>query len=647
MADLDSQNIADVMTEKIDGVYGTFKTTDSFSLNYILASLKISDIERLSTASESIDISMVTFEELIQRDIDYDRVENELIANYLEQGKDRVLFFPPLLASVMCFENGMILDKYSEVKAEISESKKNKYYKTWDKDKFSIELNLTDKSTGFELEYEGNNYNYINYASTLAYNPSKVKLIVIDGQHRFVALKELYRTNKAILKDVQVPVCIFFTPEAIESSGTEEKVKNDMRDLFVTINETAKVVSGHFITLLNDRSLSALCVRDFADFWKTQGDDPSKLHMIEWNTRENKTSYTRMKKYSITTVSIVGDCLSEYILSKGMAELLMCLSEVQTDLEQNDNWPKYSNIGEDTFALGQVKFLKSQIKAHITPSLDALFSLPLPYQQLWTNFQSVIENLNLKVANGTTGIKQYKEEYLYKFRKVRDKKDQQKVVDAASDFEKQFQVTEDDYIYLTNVFQQGLIRAWAIVCQKLIPSFGLPPEHIAISLVAGLSDICFNSKVGYFLWSRSYMQGLVYVGQKIMLNQNAKNQWHNLILCTLLTSNASKSFVDKVKENSSINSELLEKAINDLAVKSLSDYFESLTDKIRNDINKNWKIMDIDESVLQFLLIREKAIDEKKQDEFCEKIDHLVKERVDKAKDIFSNIIGVKTADLF
>lgn len=74
----------DVFTSAIDGVFGCFKTADSFDLNYLLTTLRISELDKLKTATDAFDFKSINFEELIQRDIDYQRIDKDIIANYLE-----------------------------------------------------------------------------------------------------------------------------------------------------------------------------------------------------------------------------------------------------------------------------------------------------------------------------------------------------------------------------------------------------------------------------------------------------------------------------------------------------------------------------------------------------------------------------------
>ena len=184
------------------------------------------------------------------------------------------------------------------------------------------------------MECDGKTHNYLPYAATIRFNPQAVKLVVIDGQHRLVALQRI-RDNaqtRYLIQEAEVPICVFFTPDAIQRDGQVESISRDLRELFVTINSKAKEVSGHFIVLLDDKSLSSHAIRVLADDWKQSAGAlrSPRLPLLEWNTREARKATQVQKPYSITTVSIINDCLGKYVFSQQAdVQTLLNLKEVQ------------------------------------------------------------------------------------------------------------------------------------------------------------------------------------------------------------------------------------------------------------------------------------------------------------------------------
>lgn len=652
MAELPLGITKDVFTNSVDGVFGRFKTSESYEINYLLTSFRCVDLLKLETAADAFDFKTMNFDELIQRDIDYGRVEKDIISNYLEKGQNRVIFFPPLLVSLMCLEDKNLITKYKQVDEAINTTDKI-YKKTWDKNKFQLVLNTTDNFTGHKIECDGNDYNYYNYAATIKYNPELVKLVVIDGQHRFVAMKELInRGKKHLIESLEIPICLFFTPGALETTGSTETIKGDLRELFVTINTTSKEVSGHFIVLLNDKNISSYCVRSLADKWKNSETEPSKIHMLEWNTRENKLSSQRLKKYSITTVSILGECFSEKLFNPktgGYTELLLKLSEAKESLEKDNNWPTYSEINEDTFDPGQVDVLKSQIDKNFTPAIDTLFSKAAPYNEMWRKFQSAVIELDKLIEKNVPGAKQFKEEYLFKFRKIRDN-DQESVKDIEREFEKTFVLTEGNDVYLLNVFQQGFIRAWVCLCKHLTKEFDLSPYEVAELYTEALNKFCFDSSRMFLFWGQPYLQTLLFNGPRVLITQNTKDQWVNVILSSFIEKTTRSAFIEKLKimkttiDISKINK--IDQRISELARTSAKGYFEALEKKTKDDIVKNWKYKDYEEQIKQFLATREGLEDDDSKQQFENKIQDLVKYKILEAKTIYSNLLSLSLSEI-
>ena len=200
-------------SKEIRGSFGRFKTEHSYNLYYLTTSIPSSEIALLSTASELFKTDKTDFEELIQRDIDYSRVRN--IANkYLTQGSDRVIFFPPLLASLVLLDGeGNIQKQYLNYEEllhtdkEIGETLRG----TWDHDGFQLDLPEADEdSSERKIIWDGAVKYYYDFAAMLRINPRRAKLVVLDGQHRLEAIRLIQKNEdqKPILKDIEIPICI-------------------------------------------------------------------------------------------------------------------------------------------------------------------------------------------------------------------------------------------------------------------------------------------------------------------------------------------------------------------------------------------------------------------------------------------------------
>lgn len=361
-----------IFTKEYYGVYGTFTPDSSQNLEYLLTNITVDDFQHIKTASDITEFSNVTFEEIIQRDIDYKRVDDELIAQYLEKQDNNVKFFPPLLISIIPSRSATEKTIPTEASSELIGQK---LITTFGNNSFQLHLNTTKNSTPHTVSFEEKEHYRIPFAS-IKVNPSSVKLVVIDGQHRFEALRRMASNSaqRVHIEKIEVPVCIFFTRRDLSN---ETSINKDLRELFVTINSKQKEVSGHFIVLLDDKKLSAHIVRSLANKWKKEEIIPgrSALPFLEWNTRESRSAHQRLKKYSITTVSIIADCFSKYLLQdskKSYTNSLLALNEIKDQLNALSGSPTYDFINDETFSAEQLELIKPRIDERIVEPLNIL-----------------------------------------------------------------------------------------------------------------------------------------------------------------------------------------------------------------------------------------------------------------------------------
>jgi len=420
-----------------------------------------------------------------------------------------------------------------------------------------------------------------------------------------------------------------------------------MRELFVTINTTAQRVSGHFTVLLNDRTISAMCVRSLADKWKDGEVEPSKLHLLEWNERSDRRANQRNKHYSVTTVSIIANCLRR--LFNESTENILKLLERQPDLEGfgDEDYPKYSEINEENFVLKQAWVLEEQVDKYITPSLDVLFFKPTPYKEIWNKFKMAVDWLDGEVENRGTESACFKNQYLYKFRTV-TKRDNEQVNVVCKQFEKLIEEDQQKSVFFKMVFQQGLIRAWYDLSIMLCREFKVDPKHIANALVESLEVLCFDTSKGYFNDRNAYLQQVIYKGQRVLVNDKAKDCWVYLILSLFKDENTRHRFIEVLNEyNGDIEEETLSSKLLYLADDGIRKYFNILEGKIRDDISLNWKYKDYDKSILDFLISRESVDEESAKKEFKVKIESLVDDKMCMAQDQFANVYKLSTKTIF
>ena len=643
MADLPASKMSpNVFTVSFDGSYGRFTTGNSFQLEYLQTSAKLRQLEYLETASEAFPFQNISFDELIQRDIDYERVDQEIVP-YLATVSDRVVFFPPILASFVALDDSGIISQYETHTCRV-EGKDLIY--VWDEDRFLLELPLSNSPTGYVAECNGSDHNYFPYAATVKYNPERVKLVVIDGQHRFKAIQRVAadKEKKTLLKNLEIPLCIFFTPGAVKGQSDED-ILVGLRQLFVTINQKQRLVSGHFLTLLDDESLASLSVRLLADEWKAKEFGKSRLPFLEWNTRDKRKAGQQTKPYSITTVTILSDALKQVFARKpGRAPVLLNLTSREADLEC-DGCPTYDEICEDNFSSKQVQVLRKQIKDYLVPALNVLFLEAGPYVRQVDRVRSALEWLEKEIENNNHAALAYRDDVFRQFRKVSNN-DGSSVLALEEQFEHKLvegMQDEGEELFFRNVFQQGWIRAWAELCFELVPAYGLRPVAIAKALAAAAEILVFHPKKQFCENRMPYVQKVLYDGERIIVNATSRDGWKRLILTSLANRNANRTFLESLAND--LDSDQLENFTNDLK-KNVEDstrsYIETLESRSIRDLGDNYHFRDLGQSTV-LELDKLKLRNLKK---FSERIEKLASEKINDAITKLSNLLDVPVVTL-
>lgn len=633
--------------EKI-GSFGDFETSSSYELNYLMTTLDISDIDDLSSASDVLSFDDTKFEELIQRDIDYDRVDTQIVKNYLEQGKDRAIFFPPMLVTPMIVKDGKPLEKFKKKNiTSIPETKPTELVINWD-DQMELVFPIydnADESYPYRVKNkEGEKIAIHNYATTLKYKSKSVKLVVIDGQHRFMALKRIWedKNKRDLIKNIKIPLCIFFTPNAVESADDTSTLTKSMRQLFVTINSTAKQVSGHFIVLLSDDSLSSYAVRDIANYWK----DNNKLFFLEWNEREDKRASQINRKYSITTVKILDAVLKEKLFKKGRTAEILKLSNISKEwihnCEEEDLLDIY-DISDDNFSQCMIKDIEKQIKKTLTPCFDLLFFKPRPYIERKKQFDGALSSLEKQVSANIEGAKYFKDSVLFQFREI-SKYDNDASKDIEKDFLSKFSIIPEDEFYFKNIFQQSYITAWLefYIDNELVKYLSL--EEYTSCFIESMNLICFDTNKQLFSPSREYTQSIFYKNSRILLNTSSRKELSSLIISIFLNSKVLNKFSLDAKIPADVK-----KKIEIYANKKIQAYFEAFRKNTFTEIKKNWKTqLDTDSSFYSKLISMEKDIGTKEgKKRFDDEFNIYVESKYAKAKRIFYNVIETNEDNTF
>ncbi len=590
------------LNEQITGVFGSFKSDKSYPVHYVMTSLNYKKLSKLEVAADAFTFEQVRFEEMVQRDIDKRRVNDEILNGYLKKGKGKALFFPPIIVAVVAFdENDNPVHQFVEaIETNTNSSGYPAFVKTWDK-YFSLELPLDEGNTVDIFETKNNERIGINkYFSKINYDSTKVKLVVIDGQHRYEALKAFGENAK----DIDLPICVCFSPDALNNGG--EDMLETLRTMFVTINNTGKQVGGHFLDLLKDDSLASSTVRMLANKWKETNIDglKSDLQFIEWNQRESSKSNQVNSKQSITTVSMLCECLRKTVFSKPNSTQsftydLLDLGNNETKLNIHTDSVNVHRIYDSEFTRDQREDLEELIQNRLVGSIDLLFRAPTVYKERVLGFNKAIEFMNRKILKGDDGWKSF-ESNLKTFKYIDKKIAHEDVILASKKFFEQIDLKDNSESYVRLVFQQGYISTWSKIVSCYISIENKEYEKITNSFIAACEKQVFNLQYAIFSKFKSFNTGTLYKDGTPNVTVFGKKCWANLIYSSFCNDEVLDIFTTNLIASKSVSDKtayLLKAKIKENSMDAVFEFTTDIFDNLVKDFEKNWYMKDIPLSI--------------------------------------------------
>lgn len=240
-------------------------------------------LSELAPVREIFNFEQLDFDEIMQRDIDDARVSGELIPYLLDaKSRDLVRLFPPIIVIVMPLRDDEYrpADKYPTVSKDRIEATSD------DPEKEIVRAGeLGHEIFQFEqpvVDGEKVNHDLVR----LRLNTYKTRLVIVDGQHRAMALLALYRNLKDAwsderrapfqeyyaewtpnyiqgfnLHEINLPVMFCTFPQLDTEYQGDMDVKKAARSIFLTLNKTARKVSNSRNILLDDTDLIAALLR--------------------------------------------------------------------------------------------------------------------------------------------------------------------------------------------------------------------------------------------------------------------------------------------------------------------------------------------------------------------------------------------------
>ena len=288
-------NMFGVQKTPVYGSFGEFTVGDGSSpveVKYILTKIKPGNdgswacelASQMKPWREVFNVEELSFEELLQRDLDDSRVANELIPYLLGASGSRAKFFPPILAVI--------------VPRKTVGSGIEPFYPTPNgQDELDVEYG--DLFSFKQIKWD----NKPTPFAELSYNRQRSAFIIVDGQHRAMAVLALHRQlnenwgdNPFVsyynhisiapeqVKKIELPTCIMYFPDLHKGNLDLKEQGIDLnsvcREIFLVVNRSAKTVSKSRELLLDDVDIAAHLMRRTLSKLKKRGDDSAESTRI-------------------------------------------------------------------------------------------------------------------------------------------------------------------------------------------------------------------------------------------------------------------------------------------------------------------------------------------------------------------------------
>lgn len=225
---------------------------------------------------EIFKIEELSFDELIQRDLDDSRVAHDLIPYLLGETGQHARFFPPVLAVLVPKRESRsgIGPRYP---APTTQGQTVTFGDLFDFEKAVIE-------------------GQVSPLGVIRYNPQRSAIVIVDGQHRAMAILALHRqinqswgadpfapyyshlqVDPETVAHIELPVCIIFFPDLHEDRLDLKAKGVDLvsvcREIFIVVNRQAKQVSKSRELLLDDEDFAAFMMRRTLTRFKDRTND--------------------------------------------------------------------------------------------------------------------------------------------------------------------------------------------------------------------------------------------------------------------------------------------------------------------------------------------------------------------------------------
>jgi DGQHR domain-containing protein len=476
------------MTPEFPFVSGAFELTGCKVPYFMLTMAADEAVENLHVARELIfDPAEIVLDELFQRDIDDLRVKSEIAPYLMRQGE--LKFFSALVVALLPHEKNQLKSKYSRLTDNGKEELEG----------IKIKYALTDSILSEKKQ--------ISYG-TIRWDVTALKAIVVDGQHRYSALKTLVEADSENLAGVSIPVVLLILDSSVGFKTENSNLLSNVRKVFIDLNRQAKTVSETRNVLLDDRDPAAVLTRALMER-RVRPDE----HTLEQRLAVGNLPLALVDWYSDSLKFDKGIHLTSLLaLYKTVSEFLGIPKLEHFDFDNAQSWVNHFKQLDESLDFEEVVRIAKKNNLPIYLGANELEQLQRWFVTSWgpalarvlttaAPYKSFIEKLRkFRLLDGTLECWAAMDRH--------GKKAFEDSHGSGQDFmqlEKVISSEKTDDLAFQLVFQKALLSAFVEMCRVQMTQKGAVPPHEYANLWSDL----FNERVGYISRHRSSWTGFL------------------------------------------------------------------------------------------------------------------------------------------
>jgi hypothetical protein len=408
--------------QQIYGTWGCFQTPSGV-VHYLETKARIGatskDLEKrltnfLRPVREILPTLDMDFNQLLQRDLDDHRVATSLVPYILDMHGSGPAFFPPIVAAVLPFEGKNPKSHFPPME----ELARHEDRVPWKGYRFGSAFQFE------RMQDPKSDDDYDIKLGRLSWNPEEARFVVIDGQHRAMALLAIDRTinsswsengeqyryfyereiekilstkseeeRKNLFENLEFPVTILWFPLCNNPNSDHHQAA---RRLFVDVNKNARTPSESRLVLLSDTELLSIFTRRILNELRST-QDTAPIYCVEYDhPGRDQTAYSKWSV--ISNVITIRDCVNralfgpeKYIKSVNInfggresefdrAHFMRTTLSVGEGIGETEDDIKREEITNDNFPLTKLEFLSNQVMRGWGEFIVRMLSNLLPFK---------------------------------------------------------------------------------------------------------------------------------------------------------------------------------------------------------------------------------------------------------------------------